>query len=258
MVVGKTFKIGQGTWEPKPHFLRLCRVCKLMRPLICSGTKNWDFSSFSISNVHSWDLKCFISCCVCKLLLRIRAKGRHLNLSFLLSHRFQILSGAHCRWWVQIWRKEHGYFCWWEAKTILFSKFPVLSAPLFIVAELCWVGRDESTIWRRRLNVFRCWAAVLTNKWTVLKEAGGCCLSSGFAVFCFMPLIISLDCNIFVRVVWEEKKKQGKPSLNKAIPLLEIWYIWCSVVFSKPLFVLCTVGLFHILPEHITNTSCKK
>lgn len=145
--MGKTFKVGQGTWEPKPHFLRLCRVCKLKRPLICSGTKNWDFSSFSISNVHSWDLKCFLSCCVCKSLLRIRAKGGYWNPSFLLSHRIQILSGAHCWWWVQIWIKDHGYFCWWEAKTVLFSKFPVLSAPLFIVAVVLSGKR-----WKRHLE----------------------------------------------------------------------------------------------------------
>lgn len=140
MVMGKTFKIGQGTWEPKPHFLRLCRVCRLMRPLICSGTKNWDFSSFSISNVHSWDLKCFISCCVCKPLLRISTKGRYSNLSFLLFHRFQILSGTHCWWWVQI--------CWWEAKTIFFSKFPVLSALLFTVAVVLSGKR-----WKHHLEV---------------------------------------------------------------------------------------------------------
>lgn len=167
-----------------------------MRPLICSGTKNWDFSSFSISNVHSWDLKYFISCCVCKLLLRISAKGRYSNLSFLLSHGFQILPGAHCWWWVQI-------AAWLLLLMRGKNHFPSsqCSQPCYSLLQLFWVGRDESTIWRWRLNVFRCWAAMLRNEQTVSEEVMGCCLSSGFAVFCFMLLISSLDCNIFARVV---------------------------------------------------------
>jgi len=133
--------------------------------------------------------------------------------------------------------------CWWEAKTIFFSKFPVLSAR-YSLLQLCWVGRDESTIWRWRLNVFVCWAAVLTNKWTVSEEAGGCCLRSGFAVFCFTLLINSLDCNVFVRVVWEEKKNKENQVWIKHFHCLR-WCIWCSVVFSKPLFLVCTTKTHH-------------